>query len=194
MIIQLFALTLATTAPHSVGVRCDPSDTTFFSGTAIADREAWYGTHLRASAEARLCPGPGRELFRFLWLRSFHPPVIVRIERNSQGYALVAKVLTGAGGYDPGKIGRTTEHVLSAEDMRKFKEHVRSAWFWQSPTVPPPSGSAVVDGAQWIVEVVDGEQYHVVDRWSPPERDAFRELGLYFLRLARIQIESDAVY
>jgi hypothetical protein len=34
-----------------------------------------------------------------------------------------------------------------------------------------------VDGAQWIVEGLDGSVYHVVDRWSPRDCDIY-EIGV----------------
>jgi hypothetical protein len=46
------------------------------------------------------------------------------------------------------------------------------------------------DGAQWIVEVLDGKNYHFVDRWSA--EGLIRELGMQFIDLSQHRL--DPVY
>jgi hypothetical protein len=49
-------------------------------------------------------------------------------------------------------------------------------------TVPVPG----VDGSRWILEGVDGGEYHVVDRWSPPD-NSYSQLCKYLFRLGRVE-------
>ena len=87
----------------------------YFDGTAIRYREEWYGAHLGALGEPVLCRDQGgpREIYRLIWLPSFHPSVIVRVERDLTEYRLQAKIESGAGGYEPGHLVRDTIRVLS---------------------------------------------------------------------------------
>ena len=141
----------------------------FFPGTGIEDREEWYGAHLSALGEHPLClrPGAPDEVYRLTWLPSFHPSVIVRIDNDSARYRLVAKVESGAGGYDPGHLVRDTVLLLSNAERGELTGLLSASRFWREPTTPPPYGRAGTDGAQWIIEGLAQRRYHVVDRWSP---------------------------
>jgi hypothetical protein len=141
----------------------------YFSGTPLAHREGWYGRHLRVLGEQPFCANADEtfEAYRLTWLPSFHPSVIVRIERSSGPYHLAAKVESGAGGYEPGHLARDTSFTLAEADGREFVRLLNSAHFWARPTEPPPDRAQGADGAQWILEGLGRNRYHVVDRWSP---------------------------
>lgn len=161
---------------------CDAAGT-FFGGTAIADREAWYGRHLRAMRETPLCTDgdAAREVYRFTWLPSFHAPAVVRVERVPDGYRVEAKLGGGAGGYEAGPLARDTAFVLSAAQAEAFASRLDAAEFW---TLPAEGDMLGLDGAQWVLEGLAGRRYHVVDRWSPGSDGAdahFRALAEWLL-------------
>jgi hypothetical protein len=180
------ALRLSEPSANALPVR--PCDMTkeFFVGTAIADREDWYGAHLSALGEPVLCGEEGTEqrIIRLTWLPSFHPSVVVRVERLSTGYRLEAKIESGAGGYEPGHLARDTVITLSVTDGAEFERLLAAAHFWGLPTVPAPDGTVGLDGAQWVIEGLSDGRYHVVDRWTPdrngPAAD-FRKLAEWLL-------------
>ena|ERR1039458_4389217 len=68
----------------------------------------WYSTQLRALQEPSLfalATNRKAESYRFLWLRTFHHPVAVRVDLQADGsWMLVTKVANGAGGYSPGSV------------------------------------------------------------------------------------------
>jgi hypothetical protein len=76
-----------------------PEASGYFTNTAIADRERWYGKHLIAMHEMPLCirPGSHTETYRLTWLPSFNHSVVVRVELDSGKYLLHARSETGAG-------------------------------------------------------------------------------------------------
>ena len=172
---------------------CAAEDVGYFARTPLTDLEGWYGQHLRAAGEARLCPSAAVEEYRFLWLRSFHRPVVVRVAADSAGRAtLTARVLDGAGGYEPGRVARDTTFTLSPDRWRELRRRLDMG-FWHVPTHPPPDGLIGLDGAQWILEGVAGGQYHVVDRRNP--QGPFREACLGLLRASGFYpSSSDEVY
>lgn len=45
----------------------------------------WYSSHLRSMAEPSLSCGAIEDSYRFVWLRSFHSPVAVRMYRDRDG-------------------------------------------------------------------------------------------------------------
>ena len=130
-----------------------------------------------------MCTDSGHilESYRFTWIPSFHPAVVVNIDLTTIGYQLTGKILNGAGGYQPGSLAREVTHILSEADFAHFSELIRSAGFWKLSSNDQLLGC---DGAQWILEALTSNGYHVVDRWTPnrdgPNRP-FRAIGEWML-------------
>lgn len=179
---QPSARTLLVAVPPGAGQAERPCSTTkaFFASTVLADREDWYGKHLRVLEERPLC-GAAQEIYRLTWLPTFNPSVVVRVERDAAGYILMAKRESGAGGYNPGKLAVDTTFRLSSSEVGELTRLLKAARFWSLPT--RPASEAGEDGAQWVIEGLASGRYHVVDRWTPrTERDArFRQLAEWML-------------
>jgi hypothetical protein len=148
----------------------------------------WYGKHLKAMGERSLLDDSGNdtEIYRFLWLRTFHHPVFVRVERNKNKAGLFTKELDGAGGYAPGKVLREYEHRLTKQEFCEFLNLLEKADYWSLPSTEDDGG---VDGAQWILEGVKNDRYHVVDRFSP-EKGEYQEACIYLLKLSNIDVDK----
>jgi hypothetical protein len=81
-------------------------------------KSRWYSSHLRALNEPSLLELAKKkevESYRFLWLRSFHHPVAIRLEIKGDGSSvLITKISSGAGGYTgcgkTPKVCRTVEN------------------------------------------------------------------------------------
>jgi hypothetical protein len=180
----------------------EPSSPTFFfsEGTFYprpdvdAFVRVWYSKHLAVMKEPSLScgPSPGPETYRFTWLRTFHHPIAVRVSWSHKGAELTSVELGGAGGYEPGGILRKAHRPLSTEAWSDLRNSVVSLKFWAMPTRLADDSSGA-DGAQWILEGRRGDEYHVVDRWSP-QKGRYRKVGLQFLRLAGIVVPTSEVY
>ena len=144
-------------------------------------RRRWYSKVLRAMAEPSLsCPRKGGDAIRFLWLRTWGRPIVVRVESSNGGAVISAVVLDGAGGYEPGKISRRVRRELTDAERRRLAASLDDLHFFEMPT---HDGDGGLDGAQSILEGRMGARYHVTDRWSP-EDGPYRELCLSMLKLA----------
>jgi hypothetical protein len=155
----------------------------------------FYSSSLAAMQEAPLSfiKDKNIETYRFLWLRSFHPPVSIRFYRaNNQSY-MVVKQLSGVGVPENGEANfpktltvNETRPVTEAE-WQRFQELLKKSGFWSIPTEDgKPIG---LDGAGWLFEGVKSGQYHVVDRQSPEQGD-FREACVYLLRISGVKIDE----
>lgn len=135
--------------------------------------DSWYSKHLRAAGERPLSFAPGSpEALRFTWLRSFHPPVIVRVEWAPAGAATIAAtMLSGAGGYEPGEVSSTLNRTLTQDEVDRLLV-LRQAALRE----PPVDCAMMLDGARWIVEAAGADGYHYVNAQSP-EAGAVHELG-----------------
>jgi hypothetical protein len=159
----------------------------------------WYARQLQALQEKSLCcdsSSRGR-VVRFVWLRSFQHPVVIRLDEMKPGnWRVLTKTGTGTGGGAPGTVATVNERTLSARDAAAMRALFKaSSWFWRTASAQAtttagdcaPAKTCVTvagDGSQWIVEVRDGSRYHYVDRWSPKDGPV-HDIGERFIALSQ---------
>lgn len=164
--LALIALWIAHTVSEAVA---DATSNDYFPRQISEFCQRWYGGQLSAMGEARiykLAKPDGRFVFRFIWLRTFHHPICVRIEHSKDGKTvLYGKELNGAGGYEPGILITDRKIELTAQQYEGLKRKLASVNFVQLATEEKDRGGN--DGAQWIFELNDNGRYHVIDRWCP---------------------------
>jgi hypothetical protein len=174
-----------------------PETLYFPAGTFSEDDErdlfsqTWYSQNLERMEEPVLscAPPEADETYRFLWLRTFHNPVAVRIFEQGNAYRLEAVVLDGAGGYDPGHISRRISKEPSATEWQNVMAALEEVRFWQMPVKNLNVWG--FDGAQWIIEACHDGRYHVVDRWGGA--NGIQVVGQVFLNLAGLS-DIEPVY
>lgn len=158
---------------------------------------AWMDDQLARLGEAPLrAAGPGEEIYRFVWMRTWHHPVVITAEWNARGGRLVGREFDGYGGYEPGSLLRVVDRPLRAAEWTTLKRALDSARFWTLP-LAQPFPERGLDGATWTVEGAAPGRYHRVSRWSP-EPDSphapFRAVGLQLLRFASMPADSAHAY
>lgn len=184
---------------RSVDISSIPRSPKGYFPRALADRRdrnfdpsqnEWYGKFLKAVNERSLLGTQNSddlETYRFIWLRTFHHPIVVSVTRQGFIFKLVSQETDGVGGYEPGKPFRTDKKAISKEEWCRFNDLLNGATFWSMPSVEEDDGGN--DGSQWILEGVRGARYHVVDRWTPTE-GTFRNACLYLLVLSGRDVEK----
>ena len=162
------------------------------SNPVILDEQSldWYSSQLAAANEQPLQElagvAPERLHVRFLWLRTFDNPIVVRIHEQEAGGAIIeAKRLSGAGGYEPGEIVDILQRNLTRSEFRRFNSLLSEGDLSNEPAANCDMGS---DGAQWILEVVADGQYSYFERWTPQE-GGVRDVALRMLDLTAWDIE-----
>lgn len=159
----------------------------------------WYSKHLRILQEDSLWrlsqEQPTSETYRFLWLRTFHHPLCIRVSLHQDGTGvLVAKETNGQGGYEPGQVIRNTTRALSKEQGRRFLDRVHRVAF-KRQSADNNESTIHLDGAQWIVEESKRGHYRVVDVWSPPPSHPVRLLAMtLMIEMAQWDVPSREVY
>jgi hypothetical protein len=144
-------------------------------------RNEWYSKHLKAMDESSLnSMAESDEAYRFLWLRTFHHPIAIRVWRKGEERNMVFKELDGAGGYEPGKLIANQTRRLTADEWDKLINLLQQASYWQLQTESKDIG---LDGARWVLEGKKDKQYHIVDRWSP-RSGSYLETCSYLLKLS----------
>ncbi len=156
----------------------------------------WYTEQLKALREPSLwllSKTQKEQSYRFLWLRSFHHPVAIRIDVQPDGTSrLTTKITSGAGGYKPGHLLQDEKSTLTKEQTELFLRRIKENKFWDLEGIEKSSGGC--DGAQWIIEGVNDGKYRVLTRWTP--RDGpIRAIGLFLLHdLAKLKIPDKELY
>jgi hypothetical protein len=179
----------------------------------------WYANALTALrepsllAEAQAQHGEKTQTYRFLWLRTFHHPISVRLTIDAEDVAFVTvKSTDGRGGFKLGSLILDETHKIGKPDVQNFLDRLQNLAFWSLATEDdratdqPDNGQAHLrvvgsDGAQWILEGAGHGEYHVVDRWSPLDPTItvaadkkFAELCRYLLKLAAVEVEEKDIY
>jgi len=162
----------------------------------------WYSKHLRALREPSFWETSQSDLtaeaYRFLYLRSFHHPISVRlIVAQDKTTTLVLKETNGKGGYELGRLIRNRTIHMSQIQTESFLTALNELSFWSLPPLLEAEGNVVqTDGAQWILEGVKEGRYHVVDRRSPDRTDdPIRIIGTkLMIELARFRLLYLDVY
>ncbi|WP_035356623.1 hypothetical protein [Edaphobacter aggregans] len=159
-------------------------------------KSQWYSSQLRALEEPSLyslSKSTSAESYRFLWLRTFHHPIAIRLDPNPDGTStVIVKVASGAAGFRPGVLSEQRSQLVSKEQTQAFLKRVSELRFWDASN--PVNDQRGTDGSQWIIEGVRAGRYHVVDRWTPT-KGVVRELGMILaFDLAKMDIPKDEIY
>lgn len=155
-------------------------------------RREWYSAYLRAMEEPSLSRGDVAvdAAYRFLWLRTFHNPIAVRIEKKGAAYTLYAVELADAEEAGSKIDVRREQKKLSQADYDELTAGLESTNPWEEWSEREPAG---LDGAEWILEGYRDDCYQVANQWSPRSGE-FREVCLRFLDAAGFVIPKRDVY
>jgi len=156
----------------------------------------WSSRELTALHEPSLLTesaSPSARSYRFLWSRTFHHPIAVRLELKPDGTStLTTKITTGEGGYSPGHLVTNTSKSLTKQQTDSFLHKVNADNFWSLPAVTKEQTGA--DGSEWIIEGVNGGKYHLATAWSPTE-GPIHDLGIALaFELAGLQFPKVEIY
>jgi hypothetical protein len=150
----------------------------------------WYSTDLGGLREPMLFDQETAEdvlICRFTCLTSFFSPYSIRIERQGAAARLYFKMCDNAMegypvGWEVGDLFVSIEKELTVEEINKLSGFMDQHDFWSMPIT---DDYLIEDGSQWIIEIKQGDRYHVINRQSP-EEGAIYELGNLFLELSGV--------
>jgi hypothetical protein len=161
-------------------------------------KEQWYSKELSGLHEPSLWEASRAakqvQVYRFLYLRAFDHPIVVRVEVNMDGKGLLTTKVAGwRNGSKPGHLIVNKTRKMSVDQTNWFLYVIDQLGFWQLPT-HDKSDVMGLDGSQWILEGVKDGKYLVVDRWSPHEGPV-KGLGTVMMfDLAKIKLLYQEVY
>ncbi len=152
----------------------------------------WYSEKLFAMNEPIIYLDKSEsEIYRFTWLRTFHNPISIRIEKKEDEHSLYWKLCDGAGGYESGKLVQNKQEKIEKKVWTTFSQMVQRINFWELESTENKLGS---DGSRWILEAKTKDKYHVVVRWTPSNKSKFYETCDYLIRLTNLEINEEDKY
>ena len=159
-----------------------------FHGRAGDFMVHWYSSVLYGLEEKPLWPpNPKQVTYRFAWMRSFHDQVSITMDVQPKG---------------DGQLGlhiyrRVPQHLesstqtLNKEQVARVVSLIEEANFWKMTT--EGEGPQGTDGAEWVLEGVQGGRYHVVTRWDA-SGTPFGKALLELLQLSNYKPPKDEIY
>lgn len=160
----------------------------------MADR-CFASAALYSMGEQRLWPAVAdTEVYRFTWLPSFGPFLMVRAQRQGDFYELYAKQSSGALALD----GTHRSRILLKSEWDELQRRLKDFAFWSRPrrqtSVDPPDDS---DGSEWLLEGAQLWNYRAYQVYVPVgerEQEGLPEACLYLLELSGYEIPPSAVH
>lgn len=147
-----------------------------------------YASYLSGFGEPSLSCATRAPVYRFLWVRSFHGPLSVRVDRRGNAWYLVAAERVSLDGKH--FEVRREARMLTRDESRRLDDALARADLFEAPSRARVDG---LDGAEWVVEARDAGRYRLHDEWSPPEGPV-REIGETLLSLTRWRFEPHDIY
>ncbi|OQP56459.1 hypothetical protein A4R26_04675 [Niastella populi] len=152
----------------------------------------WYSKNLAAMKEPILADcEEDIEIYRFTWLRTFHNPIMIRVQKVESNFTLTVKRLSGQSGYEPGQIIMNKTFKIKETEWDEIQSKLKQINFYQLNAENDFRG---FDGAEWILEDATQNNYHFTTRWSPGKTGGYAKCCLYFLKLSRIKITENEIY
>ncbi|HWQ87141.1 hypothetical protein [Brevundimonas sp.] len=153
--------------------------------------DEWFSGELAAFQEPSLYrrPATAPRSIRFTWLRSFHDPILVRVDVAPDGrQTITAKRRPAGHGYGPSPGVRRSveiERLLTQPEAAALDAAIARSGLFDAPVA---GCSCCLDGAQWIIEGADPrEGYRYRSRQSP--KDGLEHaLGLHLLGLTGLDV------
>lgn len=157
----------------------------------------WYSELLHIMKEPGLCEvrnEPGMETYRFLWIRTWMEPILVRVEIRGDGPArMILKRATPEQETRKHTLKSTKVSKLTSQDAEFVQMLLGESGFWEIPSEINP-GTITVDGASWVFEGSKDGKCHAVERDTPADGPV-RQLGLGFLlSVAKLKLLYQEVF
>ena len=131
------------------------------------------------------------EIYRFVWLRTFDEPIIIRLDRKNNIYKITWKIFEGKAGYGIEGVKMHNKRALTSEEWFKFIDLLNSSTFGKksfSRNIMPPE-----DGSEWLLERINKKVYCAASANSP-SKGPFYSACMYLIELTNITLNERDKY
>jgi hypothetical protein len=139
----------------------------------------WFSRELILAGEASLADERSADAVRFLWLRSFHRPIVVRIDDVGSSSPRMLAIEFSDERAENDRIVRREVRQLKADEANAVRALITESRVFEPRAEDCNIG---LDGAQWVLERQQTGKYALVHQWSP-ENGPVLEVGTLLLEL-----------
>lgn len=132
----------------------------------------------------------GYDIYRFLWDRAFHQPILITISNKNNEFVVQTKKLdkqpdsnNEVFDYSLFRLETISIRKVSIDEWLEFHKLLDDAEFWNTPPTDIDRG---YDGSEWIIEGHTQNRYWFVVRWSPDKKSLLRKCGKFLINLSGI--------
>jgi hypothetical protein len=143
-----------------------------------------------------IAPNQDGEIYRIFIAPTFYHPLSIRVEKIGDNYLLIAKLLSGQGGYQWGRLKKEKRRMLTQKEQQTLLALIKEASFWSLTTEekevgPNEKGEETIclDSTSWTLEGMSAGKYHVVYRYCP-ELQGVKTVDLYMVKLTKWGIKG----
>jgi hypothetical protein len=156
-----------------------------FTSRAANFQVAWYSSDMYQLGETPLWPpSPDNEnTYRFTYLGAFTGPKAVTLTVLPDGGGQIRMSVLNQ---SRDRVNREQTLTVPKDRVSDFLRRLDGAHFWEMATESQRLG---FDGAEWIMEGVQKNRYHIAVRWCPdsyehsPEDAAFADAARFLFQL-----------
>ncbi len=148
----------------------------------------------------------GKEIYRFTWLRSFHRPVVIKIEKDENNIFISSKMLQWQvnlpffKSYDehgneilydnsiPFEVNKTM--IIRKTSFNSFIYLLDQLKITSVPYRPYSPCMIGCDGSEWIFEIQNNSGYYCITRWSPKKGTPLRRIGELLIQMGGFEDEK----
>jgi hypothetical protein len=192
---------VSTRDPRSFGNYNLDRDNSSFPEFDAGPSDGGYADRLKSLQEGSLRALPNASclnVYRFLWFRSFHNWISIKVEHHKDGTTTVyAKEFDRRTNAGPNPL-LERKFDWSTEEYASFINKIDSLKFWDSQSILTITERELsTDGAAWMLEGVDEHRYHFVVRRGADSSDTkpvVKEVGLFLLEKTKLLPPKGQMY
>ena len=130
----------------------------------------WYSKHLHTLNEPILFNkiNEKENIIRFTHLGTWSNPYSYRLENIDGKITITYNRTNGLGGYEAGRKIKNKSKEINSEKWSQILDKINNINFWNIST---HDSQMILDGEEWILEVLIDGKYHFVTRTSPDSYD-----------------------
>lgn len=151
----------------------------------------WWSNTLRMFKEPILDARLKKDVYRFLWLRSFHEPIVITLQKNNRDVSILWKRIkyrdTSGSSYDISVVLKK----IPRNKWQKFEKMLGSIDYYTMHSKDYRSNAT--DGATWILEASVNGTYQITER-SGYIYPAYTRILEYLIQLTDLNLPEKEIY
>ncbi|HKH63821.1 MAG TPA: hypothetical protein VKA49_23460, partial [Flavitalea sp.] len=151
----------------------------------------WFSESLAWFEEPILRSAYKGNVYRLLWLRSFHVPVVIRLQKNKGRVSICWKVPQYNANLDSYDSPAEFKKRITKAQWKKFQKLLATIDYWSM--ISKDYLSTCVDGAIWLLEASINGRYKVTERNGCTYQKYTKCLS-YLISLTDLNIRNKDIY